>query len=169
MNSKLLKKIIFILPTFIFSIAINASNNNSMIGHWLTSQSIVQVKECEQGLCAIIEHIFVENGVNQESILDENNKNKSLKERSLLGINLIDGFVYSNEAKELSGGKIYDPGRGRSFKSNLYLLDNGNLKVEGCVMRMCGHEEWKPMTVSFDDDGIMTANLKKQPEPHEED
>ena len=100
--------------------------------------------------------------MNQESILDENNKNKSLKERSLLGINLIDGFVYSNEAKELSGGKIYDPGRGRSFKSNLYLLDNGNLKVEGCVMRMCGHEEWKPMTVSFNDDGTMSAKLKNK-------
>ena len=169
MNSKILKKIIFILPTFIFCIAINANNNSSMIGYWLTSQSIVQVKECEQELCAIIEYIFVENGVNQESILDENNKNKSLKERSLLGINLIDSFVYSNEAKELSGGKIYDPGRCRSFKSNLYLLDNGNLKVEGCVMRMCGHEEWKPMTVSFNDDGTMTAKLKKQPELHEED
>ena len=162
MNSKTLKKIIFILPTFIFCIAINANNNSSMIGYWLTSQSIVQVKECEQGLFAIIEYIFVENGVNQESILDENNKNKSLKERSLLGINLIDGFVYSNEAKELSGGKIYDPGRGRSFKSNLYLLDNGNLKVEGCVMRMCGHEEWKPMTVSFNDDGTMSAKLKNR-------
>ena len=162
MNSKTLKKIIFILPTFIFCIAINANNNSSMIGYWLTSQSIVQVKEYEQGLCAIIQYIFVENGVNQESILDENNKNKSLKERSLLGINLIDGFVYSNEAKELSGGKIYDPGRGRSFKSNLYLLDNGNLKVEGCVMRMCGHEEWEPMTVSFNDDGTMSAKLKNR-------
>ena len=162
MNSKTLKKIIFILPAFIFCIAINANNNSSMIGYWLTSQSIVQVKECEQELCAIIEYIFVENGVNQESILDENNKNKSLKERSLLGINLIDGFVYSNEAKELSGGKIYDPGRGRSFKSNLYLLDNGNLKVEGCVMRMCGHEEWKPMTVSFNDDGTMSAKPKNR-------
>jgi len=162
MNSKTLKKIIFILPAFIFCIAINANNNSSMIGYWLTSQSIVQVKECEQELCAIIEYIFVENGVNQESILDENNKNKSLKERSLLGINLIDGFVYSNEAKELSGGKIYDPGRGRSFKSNLYLLDNGDLKVEGCVMRMCGHEEWKPMTVSFNDDGTMSAKPKNR-------
>mgnify|MGYP001350466279 FL=1 len=162
MNSKTLKKIIFILPTFIFCIAINANNNSSMIGYWLTSQSIVQVKECEQGLCAIIEYIFVENGVNQESILDENNKNKSLKERSLLGINLIDGFVYSNEAKELSGGKIYDPGRGRLFKSNLYLLDNGNLKVEGCLLRLCGHEEWKPMDVIInEEDGTRSAVLRE--------
>ena len=162
MNSKTLKKIIFILPTFIFCIAINANNNSSMIGYWLTSQSIVQVKECEQGLCAIIEYIFVENGVNQESILDENNKNKSLKERSLLGINLLDGFVYSNEAKELSGGKIYDPGRGRSFKSNLYLLDNGNLKVEGCLLRLCGHEEWKPMDVIInEEDGTRSAVLRE--------
>ena len=44
--------------------------------------------------------------------------------------------------KMLTNGKIYDPGRGRIFKSNLYILDNGNLKVEGCFLRICGHEEW---------------------------
>ena len=158
MKNKILKRIIFTLATFIFCISVNAG----MTGYWLTSQSIVHVAECEQGLCATIEHIFVDDGVNQELILDKNNKNKSLKKRSLLGVNLIEGFVYLNEAKELSGGKIYDPGRGRSFKSNLYLLDNGNLKVEGCVMRMCGHEEWQPMTVTFGDDGTISAKLRKE-------
>ena len=29
-------------------------------------------------------------------------------------------------------------------------------------MRMCGHEEWEPMTVSFNDDGIMSAKLKNR-------
>ena len=23
-----------------------------------------------------------------------------------------------------------------------YILENGNLKVEGCFLRICGHEEW---------------------------
>ena len=84
-----------------------------------------------------------------------------MRERSLLGINLIEDFVYSNDAKELSGGKIYDPGRGRSFKSSLYLLENGNLKVEGCLMRLCGHEEWKPLIVSLNDDGKKSATLRE--------
>ena len=133
----------------------------SMIGYWLTSQSIVQVKECDQNLCAIIEVIFVDDGTAQESILDNNNKNKSLRKRSLVGINLISDFVYKEGALKLSGGKIYDPGRGRTFKANMYLLQNGNLKVEGCLLRMCGHEEWKPLNVMFNDDGTKTATLKE--------
>ena len=68
---------------------LDADNNHSMIGYWLTSQSIVLVSKCENELCATIEHIFVEEGIDQKSILDNNNKEKSLRERTLVGINLI--------------------------------------------------------------------------------
>ena len=140
---------------------LDADDNHSMVGYWLTSQSIVLVSECEEKLCATIEHIFVDEGIDQNSILDNNNKEKSLRERTLVGINLIDGFKYIDGAKKLSGGRIYDPGRGRTFKSNIYLLQNGNLKIEGCLLRMCGHEEWKPITVTFNEDGTKKVELKE--------
>ena len=76
---------------------------------------------------------------------------------------MLDQFKFVNEDLiELKGGKIYDPGRGRIFKSNLYLLDNGNLKVEGCLLRLCGHEEWKPMDVIInEEDGTRSAVLRE--------
>ena len=74
---------------------------------------------------------------------------------------MIKGDKILNGKWILSGGKIYDPGRGRSFKSSLYLLENGNLKVEGCLMRLCGHEEWKPLIVSLNDDGKKSATLRE--------
>ena len=112
-------------------------------------------------MCATIEHIFIDDGIDQKSILDKNNKEKSLRDRSIVGINLISGFKYIDGAKKLSGGKIYDPGRGRVFKSNIYLLQNGNLKVEGCLLRMCGHEEWKPIIIKYGDDGTKEVELKE--------
>ena len=133
---------------------------DEILGYWLTTQSIVLVEKCNDELCATIEHIFVEEGVNPESILDTNNRDKSQRERSIKGINLISGFKYASGLKEYKGGKIYDPGRGRVFKSNIYLLDNKNLKVEGCLMRLCGHEEWKPLIVTIDSDGSRNAVLK---------
>ena len=143
-------KVICIIYTVIFSFSnLVAENNNSITGYWLTSQSIVLVKECDDGICATIEHVFVEEGVDQNSILDSNNKEKALRDRSLVG------------TKQLSGGKIYDPGRGRTFKSNISLLQNGNLKVEGCLLRMCGHEEWKPLNVTFNEDGSRQVLLKE--------
>ena len=59
--------------------------------------------------------------------------------------------------KVLKDGKIYDPGRGRVFKSNLYLLDDGTLKVEGCFMGICDHEIWQPLVVTINEDGTRTA------------
>ena len=137
-----------------------AKEVDEILGYWLTTQSIVLVEKCNDELCATIEHIFVEDGVDPESILDTNNRDKSQRERSIKGINLISGFKYASGLKEYKGGKIYDPGRGRVFKSNIYLLDNKNLKVEGCLMRLCGHEEWKPLIVTIDSDGSRNAVLK---------
>ena len=151
----------FVFLFFSFTLQSENKNSMTMVGYWLTSQSIVQVKECDQNLCAIIEVIFVDEGTAQESILDNNNREKSLRKRSLVGVNLISDFVYKEGAHKLSGGKIYDPGRGRTFRANIYLLQNGNLKVEGCLLRMCGHEEWKPLNVTFNDDGTRTVTLKE--------
>jgi len=150
----------FLYIVLIAPSSVIAEEADEILGHWLTSQSIVLVEKCNDELCATIEHIFVEDGVDPESILDINNKDKSQRNRSIKGINLISGFKYVSGLKEYKGGKIYDPGRGRVFKSNIYLLDNKNLKVEGCLMRLCGNEEWKPLTVTIDSDGSRNAVLK---------
>ena len=123
-----------------------------------TDKATMEIEAVDDG---VLYEIFVEEGTDQKSILDNNNKEKSLRDRTLVGINLINGFKYIDGAKKLSGGKIYDPGRGRTFKSNIYLLQNGNLKIEGCLLRMCGHEEWKPITVTFNDDGTKKVELKE--------
>lgn len=139
LNNKRLILVFIIFCPFMFS----DKNMNLFEGHWQTSSSIVLVKECNRELCAFIEKITTEDKDNFKQILDVNNRNKSLRQRPLVGINLLQDFSYPDKnIKMLRNGKIYDPGRGRIFKSNLYILDNGNLKVEGCFLRICGHEEW---------------------------
>ena len=140
----------------------NAEPNKTMEGFWLTSQSIVQVKNCDKSLCATIEHLFVDDDVDPKSIMDSNNKKRSLRDRPLIGINLLEEFPSNASGKKvLKGGKIYDPGRGRVFKSNLYLLDDGTLKVEGCLMGICDHEIWQPLVVTINEDGTRTAEPLK--------
>ncbi len=139
LNNKRLILVFIIFCPFIFS----EKNMNLFEGHWQTSSSIVLVTECNRELCAFIEKITTKDKDNFKQILDVNNRNKSLRQRPLVGINLLQDFSYPDKnIKMLRNGKIYDPGRGRIFKSNLYILDNGNLKVEGCFLRICGHEEW---------------------------
>ena len=73
-------KICCILLTTIISLPLASKEVTSMIGYWLTSQSIVHIKTCKEGLCGTIEHIFVDEGVDPKSILDKNNKKKALRE-----------------------------------------------------------------------------------------
>ena len=141
---------------------INAEPNKTMEGYWLTSQSIVKVKNCDKNLCATIEHLFVDDDIDPKSIMDSNNKKRSLRDRPLIGINLLEEFPSNALGKKvLKNGKIYDPGRGRVFKSNLYLLDDGTLKVEGCLMGICDHEIWQPLVVTINEDGTRTAEPLK--------
>ena len=136
----------------------SSESNKTMEGYWLTSQSIVQVKKCDKNLCATIEHLFVDDDIDPKSIMDSNNKKRSLRDRPLIGINLLQEFPSNALGKKvLKDGKIYDPGRGRVFKSNLYLLDDGTLKVEGCFMGICDHEIWQPLVVTINEDGTRTA------------
>ena len=150
------------LTLLAISSSISAETNKTMEGFWLTSQSIVQVKNCDKSLCATIEHLFVDDDVDPKSIMDSNNKKRSLRDRPLIGINLLEEFPSNASGKKvLKGGKIYDPGRGRVFKSNLYLLDDGTLKVEGCLMGICDHEIWQPLVVTINEDGMRTAEPLK--------
>ena len=150
------------LTLLAISSSISAEPNKTMEGFWLTSQSIVQVKNCDKNLCAIIEHLFVDDDVDPKSIMDSNNKKRSLRDRPLIGINLLEEFPSNPLGKKvLKNGKIYDPGRGRVFKSNLYLLDDGTLKVEGCLMGICDHEIWQPLVVTINEDGTRTAEPLK--------
>ena len=64
-------------------------SDEGIFGYWLTSGSIVKIENCNNLVCGKIETIFVEDDTDPKSILDKNNKNKSLRDRTLVGIDLL--------------------------------------------------------------------------------
>ena len=161
-----MKKLILsiLLPsTFIIQQAQTAEE--SLLGYWLTSHSIVETKNCGGALCAEIVQLLVEEGVDPKSILDSKNMDPELQTRPMIGIDLLEGFNLELDAENsLKGGRIYNPRDGKSYKSKLRLLDSGNLRVEGCVLFICDGENWQPLTVTLNPDGSHTAVLKNIPE-----
>ena len=153
-----MKKISFVIAMLISN---NLFAESDLFGYWLTPGSIVLIEKCDKHLCAKIETIFVEEGRDPKLILDENNKNRSLRSRTIVGINVLSGFlIKDSEQREFKNGRIYDPRRGREFKSSIYLKEDGNLKVEGCLAFICDDEEWLPLVVTIKDDGTKEASLK---------
>ncbi len=149
---------------FLIIFSVNLSSEEGIFGYWLTSGSIVKIETCNNSICGEIATVFTEEGVDPESILDENNKDKSKRERPIVGINILsDFFIEKSDQKIFKGGKIYDPRSGNTYKSNLYLNEDGTLKVEGCLAFICDGEEWQPLIVKIKEDGTKEAILKNSP------
>jgi len=149
---------------FLIIFSVNLSSEEGIFGYWLTSGSIVKIETCNNSICGEIATVFTEEGVDPESILDENNKDKSKRERSIVGINILSDFsIEKSDQKIFKGGKIYDPRSGNTYKSNLYLNEDGTLKVEGCLAFICDGEEWQPLIVKIKEDGTREAILKNSP------
>jgi len=156
------KSILLIILSFL---NLNIFADNNIFGFWLTSGSVVKIEKCNNQVCGKIITIFVDDEVDPKSILDDNNKNKSLRDRMLIGIDLLSEFEVNDEdQKTFKGGKIYDPRSGNTYKSNLYLDQSGILKVEGCLAFICDGEEWQPLIVKTNEDGTQEAVLKNSPQ-----
>ena len=157
-----MKNIIYLL-VLLFSFD-SLLSKERIFGYWLTPGSIVLIENCDNYVCAKIETIFVDDGRDPKLILDENNKDKALRSRAIVGINVLSGFLMKDdEQRDFRGGRIYDPRRGREFKSSLHLKEDGNLEVEGCLAFICDSEEWLPLVVTINDDGTKEASLKYPP------
>ena len=149
---------------FLIIFSVNLSSEEGIFGYWLTSGSIVKIETCNNSICGEIATVFAEEGVDPESILDENNKDKSKRERPIVGINILSDFsIEKSDQKIFKGGKIYDPRSGNTYKSNLYLNEDGTLKVEGCLAFICDGEEWQQLIIKIKEDGTKEAILKNSP------
>jgi uncharacterized protein (DUF2147 family) len=64
-------------------------------------------------------------------VLDVNNPDEKLQKRKLRGIEMFWGFHFDDD--EWSGGKIYDPVSGKTYKSYMSLEDKDTLNLRGYV------------------------------------
>ena len=120
-----------------------SNDSLSIEGRWLTHQSIVRVKGCESGICGFVEILRLTKEVDQTTLLDVKNKDRSLRDRPIIGLNLFSRFDSISPGKtEYLKGRVYHPDHGRFYKANLRLLESGQLEIEGCVFAFCQQEAW---------------------------
>ena len=110
-------------------------------GEWLTQAGSAKVKiaPCAgnaQRMCGTV--VWLKNA----GVKDTKNPDAKLRDRSILGMNLIRDFKPS-AAGRWTGGKIYDPESGKTYDSKIGVNANGTLKVEGCVLVVCQAQNWK--------------------------
>ena len=119
------------------------SANADPRGVWITegNESRIEITACGDRLCGTI--VWMQEPKNDDGSLklDTKNKNASLRNRPILGLDLLSDFVDMGGGK-WAEGKIYNPQDGATYRSELQVIDAATLKVSGCVFIFCQAQTW---------------------------
>lgn len=112
-------------------------------GLWLTveGKSHVRIESCGNKLCGTIIWLKEPSGKDGKPKIDKENQKEGLRTRPILGLPLLTGFK-PDGGKRWTGGRIYNPEDGKTYKSKLTLESDDVLKVEGCVLFFCKKQIW---------------------------
>jgi len=117
---------------------------DAVTGRWLTEagdkggRAQVEISEEEGKLVGRIvwleEPDFPDGPHQGEAKTDLENPDPALRDRPVMGLVLLDGFTYDGDGT-WSGGTIYDPANGKTYKAKMYLsgVDDPTLDIRGYV------------------------------------
>ena len=99
-----------------------------LFGDWKTTEgSVVRTFPCSQALCMKI----IALGSAASGARDQKNPDASLRNRSLCNLEIGSSFTLSG-GTEATGGRLYDPESGKTYKGNIS-LDGNRLKLRGYI------------------------------------
>lgn len=121
-------------------LAVPAMAADPITGNWITEDkdAVVNIAPCGNSLCGKIVKFLKTppEGVGQR---DTNNPDTSKRSRKLLGLPVLTGF--SEDGDEWRG-QIYDPKKGKTYRSLLQRQSSGKLQVKGCIGPFCKSQTW---------------------------
>jgi len=134
---------LFIAPNLV------AQEADKIEGYWLTQDGDSQVKifKAKNGkYYGDIRWLEEPNEDDGTPKLDKNNQNEELKDRPILGLQILKSFEYDQDDKEWVDGTIYDPKNGKTYSCYMWFEDNDykTLHVKGFIgVSLLGREvEW---------------------------
>lgn len=128
-------KKIFLIATILFSSisTLFAQNVEGIKGVWLNETKDVKVEiyatgNKYAGKITWLKNMYEADGKTPKK--DVNNADVSLRNRTIIDLNILTGFSFDDG--EWTGGTLYDPKTGKTFKSKMK-LKGGNLEIRGYV------------------------------------
>ena len=120
------------LPLLLIS-AIAWSDTTDVEGRWLTEDGDgwIEIRLVGNTLEGTIAG-SPDSKQREEREYDEFNPDPSLRNRRLQGLTIMTGLEYDGEGR-WTGGRIYDPNSGKTYKCSLRQLDANTVKLRGYI------------------------------------
>ena len=128
-----MKNIIAFLLLYVSSFSSFAQNNpDAILGTWVTTTGSCIVEVYKQNMDYKAKVLWFKGGKKRmNDYTDEKNPNPALRNRKLLGMDVMNGLHYDAKEKEWVDGHIYDATSGKEWDSVVWLTDDHLLKVKG--------------------------------------
>ena len=134
-------------------------------GTWLTpDQAEMTIEECEQGLCGTLSKIVITqahvqqygvdaSAIDIESITDVMNKDPAMRERPMLGLQIL--TLRATDNPWHFTGDIYNPQDGNTYSGEISVKDADSIVLKGCALYvLCQEQVW---TRVMPEEGAETA------------
>lgn len=133
-----MKKLFILLFLGIYSLAGIAQEAEKIVGIWWNEEktSKIKVEKKDGKYIGTVVYMIPEKYVDGKPPLDVENPDEKLQSRSVVGIQILDGFEYNAKDKEWKKGKIYDPKSGKTYDCYAWFEGDELLKLKGFVMGM---------------------------------
>lgn len=109
-------------------------------GRWLTPENdgVIEVADCGAGICGAV--VTSERLKTQPDTKDALNKDASLRDRPIRGLEIIHEMIGGPEVWK---GRVYNPADGGTYSGSLRLVSADRMKLTGClVWPACKSETW---------------------------
>lgn len=147
-----MQKLVLIIFLSIYWFSGMAQEADKIIGIWWNDEktSKIEVEKEDGKYIGTIIYVSPERYKDGAPPKDDKNPDLKLRDRSVEGIQILNGFEYDAKNKEWKNGTIYDPKSGKTYDCYSWLESDDVLKLKGFVagIRMLGRSsEWYRTTL----------------------
>lgn len=142
-----MKKLVVLSLLAMYSAMGFAQDADKILGVWWNEEktSKIEIEKEDGTYTGTIVHIIPENYKNGKPPKDDKNPDESLRDRSVVGLQILEGLEYNAGEEEWENGEIYDPKSGKTYDCYAWLENDDLLKLKGFVggVRWLGRSsEW---------------------------
>ncbi len=126
-----MKSLLAFIATLTF-VAVAHADEAAVAGTWLSADGdgLIEIRVDGDDLSGII--LGSPNDDPDRPDTDIHNPDPALRDRPLIGLNIFSGFSYDGDGK-WSGGFVYDPNNGKTYRAKLKLTSQDTLKLRGYI------------------------------------
>ena len=147
-----MKKLVILCLIGLYSLVSVAQEADKILGVWWNDEKTtkIEVEKKDGKYIGTIVYMIPEKYENGEPPKDDENPDPALRDRSVVGLQILKDFEYNQKKKEWKNGTIYDPKSGNTYDCYAWLEDDDLLKLKGFVagIRWLGRSsEWYRTTL----------------------